>query len=288
MKKTSILSTSLLFLVAACGGGGGSTPGSSGNGTATGQLIDSAVEGIAYTSGNQSGVTDANGNFTYEVGKTVTFKIGNITIGTSTGKATITPLDWVPSATDETNAQVSNLVRFLQTLDDDRNPANGIKIRPEVRTAAATASTPLFNQSTSAFAADATVASLVSALTPFTSAGTGTLVSLSAAQQHFKSTLLKRYAGNYAGTFAGQDNGTWQISVTTGGSITGKGYSNGYKENLSIAGTMTSSGTASLNAAVGVAGAAIFIATINPDTGAVSGTWSSPSLNQSGTLIGSK
>ncbi|MCP4347788.1 MAG: serine hydrolase [Desulfobacterales bacterium] len=98
-----------------------------------GIFLDSPVEGLFYISGNQSGYTDSEGKFTYEEGKSVTFKIGDIVLGEAPGKAVITPIDIVQGAADETNQAVTNILRFIQTLDDDYNPDNGIFISEEVR-----------------------------------------------------------------------------------------------------------------------------------------------------------
>lgn len=51
---------------------------------ATGQFKDSNGEGLSFVSGTQRGVTDVNGNFGFELGGTVTFSIGGVTLGTTT------------------------------------------------------------------------------------------------------------------------------------------------------------------------------------------------------------
>jgi len=43
---------------------------------AQGVFIDSPVEGVKYISGSQSGITDADGKFTYEAGKTFGVVVG--------------------------------------------------------------------------------------------------------------------------------------------------------------------------------------------------------------------
>lgn len=124
-----------LPLFAACGGGGsdGSTspPPPPAATFADGVFIDSAVEGLTYQSGsNASGTTDADGTFTYEEGVSITFSLGGITLGTlPDGKALVSPYDFGAQ-------QAENMARLLQTLDADRNHANGIDL-----TAAATALT---------------------------------------------------------------------------------------------------------------------------------------------------
>jgi hypothetical protein len=133
----SLLST--LILVACGGGGGGSSPA-----VATGQFTDSPVKGLQYRTASQSGETGANGEFRYLPGETVTFFVGDITLGAAVGATKVTPFDLAgiaPPATIPNSGQTTvafdqaiNLAVFLQTLDADGNPANGIEIPTQIRT----------------------------------------------------------------------------------------------------------------------------------------------------------
>ena len=113
-----VLQLFLVFIVSTtlinCGGGGSSssTPTAT---TATGYFIDSPVEGLTYVSGGQSGTTDASGKFTYEVGKTVKFSVGAISLGEVSAKGKMTPVDLVANA-DASNTNVLNISRFLFCL----------------------------------------------------------------------------------------------------------------------------------------------------------------------------
>jgi pectate lyase len=100
-----------------------------------GTLVDAPVEGVYYESGSLAGITGSNGEFRYEVGNTIRFFIGDITLGEPvTGKAVITPVDLVPNGTADTPAVV-NIARLLQSLDSE--PGDEIiTIPPEVRAAA--------------------------------------------------------------------------------------------------------------------------------------------------------
>lgn len=104
--------------------------------TASGVFRDSAVSGLEYQSGGQQGLTGRNGGFVYEVGKTVTFSVGGVVLGTATGKPVLTPVDLVPGGSADTPT-VQNIARFLMMLDADGNPENGIVISGEIRSAAA-------------------------------------------------------------------------------------------------------------------------------------------------------
>lgn len=101
-----------------------------------GQFLDSAVEGLSYSSNNFSGVTDAAGGFKCNLGEQVTFKAGDVDLGFAACGQTITPLD-VAGNSDATSDAVVNRLLFLQALDHDDNPANGITLSTAVRQAMA-------------------------------------------------------------------------------------------------------------------------------------------------------
>ncbi len=109
------------------GGGGGGGSSSSSSSVSSGSFIDSAVEGLTYSTPTQSGKTDNIGRFYYTNGETVSFYIGNIFIGSAIGGSQITPLEIVSSG-DINNAKVLNIARVLQTFDSDKNPATGITL----------------------------------------------------------------------------------------------------------------------------------------------------------------
>ena len=133
--NNALCAASCSIFVIACGGGGGGDGAGGGGADDTpplmydGQFLDSAVEGLTYQSGsNPSGTTDANGTFTYSPGETLSFSLGGVEIGAlRDGAAVITPFDFGAAAAE-------NIARFLQTLDADNDPLNGIDL-----TAAATA-----------------------------------------------------------------------------------------------------------------------------------------------------
>ena len=119
---TAILGT--MFFVG-CGGSSAST----GTSVQSGTFVDSAVKGLYYVSGSQSGTTDVNGTFKYETGKTVKFYLGDANgamIGETNGSTLITPLDLSDDGIDGT--KTANILRILQSLDKDGNASNGIEI----------------------------------------------------------------------------------------------------------------------------------------------------------------
>lgn len=121
--------SALGILLMACGGGSSSGGGGDGGDASakTGRLIDSAVSGVNYQTPSYSGKTNANGEYHFLEGESVTFTIGSISFGPLLAKAVLTPLD-LAGSTDITNRKVINIARLLQTLDDDQDPSNGITI----------------------------------------------------------------------------------------------------------------------------------------------------------------
>lgn len=101
----------------------------------SGSFGDPPVEGVSYESGALSGVTDSNGEFQYETGKTVRFFIGDVGLGeTVSGKSVITPQDLVVEGAPDSPAAI-NISRLLQSLDSDLDD-DVITIPKAVRTAA--------------------------------------------------------------------------------------------------------------------------------------------------------
>jgi len=125
----------LSAVVAACGGGGDGGLGTDGTDSAaseTGFFIDSRVSGLTWVTqfnGQNTGIgtTSFNGAFPYLQGETVTFRIGDLELGTVQASAYITPLT-LAGTTNTSNPFVVNLARLLQSLDTDDNPDNGITL----------------------------------------------------------------------------------------------------------------------------------------------------------------
>jgi len=120
----------LMFSLIGCGGGGSSYNTISTSFTNLGVFLDAPVEGIDYSSHSYSGITDNNGKFYYVTGETVTFKLGKVTLGKSipnNSSSVVTPLE-LAQTTDINDSRVVEMLRVLQTLDNDNDPTNGIKI----------------------------------------------------------------------------------------------------------------------------------------------------------------
>ncbi len=114
-----------------------------GPGGEIGVFIDGLVQGVTYETPTRSGVTNDRGEFRYEEGESVTFRLGDTVLGSAVGKAQITPFDLVgievPTGVELRRtwfeipfATVTNIAVLLQTFDEDADPSNGIKITSDV------------------------------------------------------------------------------------------------------------------------------------------------------------
>jgi hypothetical protein len=265
-----------LFLLIACGGGNGEPD------TENGVFKDNNVSGISYTSGAQSGTTGSDGSFTYEVGRQISFSLGNVTLGNATGSSIITPIDLVPGGSSS-STEVLNIVRFLLMLDTDGEPSNGITISSAVQSAAE-------NWSDVDFTTDDISSELASIISDAASVdGTShSLPSSATAQSHLESTLLCIRAGAYSGTFSGDDSGPFGVLVDAStGLVSGIAYS-AYDGLLSLSGSTAVSFDQSASFISGdVSSGATFSGRFtSSDT--LTGSWSLSSAGESGTFSGSR
>lgn len=142
-KKFLVTVISSTILTACGGGGGGSETSSTPLSTSTGVFLDSPVAGLNYQTTTQSGLTNAQGEFVYIEGETITFYIGGTQLGVTLAEETITPFSLLGitplgtefeitkalSATDVNSFdRALNIATLLQTLDSDGNPENGIDL----------------------------------------------------------------------------------------------------------------------------------------------------------------
>lgn len=112
--------------------------------SSVGVLKDSILEGVEYRCGDNQSITNSDGQFTYIDGcEEIDFFIGGIKLGTvatndiNISNGTIVyPADLLSiDRNNTTNSSLVNTIQILQTLDDDNNPYNGIKITEDTRIA---------------------------------------------------------------------------------------------------------------------------------------------------------
>ena len=117
-----------------------SDPVDGGNGKLmTGVFRDSEVSGLAYETETQLGKTDVAGEFLFLEGENISFYLGDIFLGSGIAAAEMSPVSIAstPGATLR-STEVRNIASFLQSLDHDRNPGNGINIRDNIARAIST------------------------------------------------------------------------------------------------------------------------------------------------------
>ncbi|MBN1227284.1 MAG: cadherin-like domain-containing protein, partial [Deltaproteobacteria bacterium] len=182
-------------------GGGGTGTQHSSSDVLDGIFLDSgAVEGLSYTTDSQSGITDIKGRFRYKPGETIRFFIGGIEFGITTAKSRLTLVSLVPGAIDETDPIVLMMSRFLQTLDFDNDPDNGITITASMRHLASGQIVDFLNDD------EATVQDMVN----FLNGTPKILVSEDIAMTLLKNTLIDLFV-----------EGTWEIYIQ--GDVNGTG-----------------------------------------------------------------
>lgn len=182
---TRLLSSGLalgaILALSSCGGGGSSTDTTASTATTgTGYYVDAAVNGVSYTCGNQSGTTDEDGMFTFEVGNGCTFSLGGVALRTTTSDELVDGQKII-----EDDAQVA---RFLQSIDNDGDPSNGIEIKKEILEVLQQALEEYGNQVPKE---DAQLEGVVAQIQEKVSDFKGRVMSLEEAQQHLLETQSK-------------------------------------------------------------------------------------------------
>jgi len=292
-----------LALSACGGGGGGGGSGAPVSSVATGQFLDSKVQGLRYSSGNQTGITDAEGRFTYQPGTNITFSVGNFTIGTVASNSIVTASVLTPvnlaAGADVTHPSVITIARFLMMLDQDGNPDNGITISPAVQAAAA--NWPIINFlsttyfTTGAFDSDANVQAIVASVSAADSRA-AVLPTATAAQSHLTTTMYCGMGGGYLGNWSGRYTQTGNVSGSWNGvidPITGNmmGHITGSGADITVGTTVMTRAIANLT--VHTTGLVDFImnGTVTMSGSVMGGSWldnTNPSNTGNGPFTGSR
>jgi hypothetical protein len=97
----------------------------------TGKIIDSPIANLSYeTSSGQKGKTSITGEYSYEEGDTVSFKLGSIEFLSVQADTIITPFDLFDTK-DITHQPLVNFLRLIQSLDDDGDISENITLAQE-------------------------------------------------------------------------------------------------------------------------------------------------------------
>jgi len=211
----------MLAGISGCNDGDGNDDNNQTPATRTGVFTDSPVAGLRYQTETQQGVTGADGTFQYQDGEQVSFKLGELELGSTLAAAQLSPLDLVESATLTDNSVTNRLV-LLQSLDADRNLNNGIQISAAIAEAVSVwASAIVFDQDPASFASSLPVQSLLAELNAaepavFTESDPRPrkLRSAGDARAHLENTLSERkivstQSGDVAGFSPDDDGWAW-------------------------------------------------------------------------------
>lgn len=196
MMRKLIIPVAISAIASACGGGSSSSndspPDSEIPTQLTGTLVDSPVINIGYRTNSSQGVTNNQGQFQYQSGENVTFFIGDLEFPSAPAAATVTPLD-LAGETDTSSPEVVNMLRLLQTLDQDGDADNGITITEEAKAAASAIN---FDVPVNEFESSPAVTNLVSN----SGSSNTSLISVTDAVNHFEETL-EDITGNIEGVW---------------------------------------------------------------------------------------
>jgi Carboxypeptidase regulatory-like domain len=94
------------------------------------------------------------------------------------------------------------------------------------------------------------------------------------------------FAGSYRGTFTGAEVGTFSVSISSAGVISGSTFSQTYNQTVSVTGRISDTGSVSITA-TGSAGTAQFSGAVNA-AGTLSGTWNYQQSTVGGTFTGQR
>ncbi len=193
-----------MFLFSGCGSS--DTPDTSSVPTGTAYYIDSAVSGVNYTCGSTEGITGSEGEFTFEIGGSCTFYLGDIEL-----RAVDAGLLVDGESVYETDVEIA---RTLQSLDSDGDPNNGITIDTELVAAIAAAGITELPD---------TVAEMDELLAVIEAAG-GTVLSEDDAMEHLLTTLLGGKTFYDVGQQVSDATDTWSGEVTFNANLTEVSY----------------------------------------------------------------
>ncbi|MEM8982330.1 MAG: hypothetical protein AAGC71_04850 [Pseudomonadota bacterium] len=207
------VSTIIVAGLIGCGGGGGSEaptnqppPAPPLAAVQDGAFKDSNVEGLRFESGAQSGSTDAAGRYQCETGSDVTFSIGAVMLGSTACSTLASPPALIGDGTLDDPATL-NMAAFLQMLDTDEDPNNGITISTGLQSVAD--SWPAIDFTATDFSSELIVplADIMSVeqRMPFDLSTVPTIVS-----NHLRRTLSCAYSGTFVGQLSGSSTaGVW-------------------------------------------------------------------------------
>ncbi|MBC2845087.1 hypothetical protein [Winogradskyella flava] len=112
-----------------------------------------------------------------------------------------------------------------------------------------------------------------------------TCINISCSKDEDGEEISAHLVGNWSGTYDGDDEGVWSVTVSRSGNVTGTATSLFSSDSADITGTVSDSGT--LSATIGNSENREFIGQLEEDNEAM-GTWVDTVRDYDGTWVGSK
>lgn len=209
-KKTKMIGAAIMGAVLSCAGvAGAATQNNILEGKITGTKIANARYVTLTADGkvSLSGFTSKDGSFFYRNGETVSFYVGDILLGNTTAKSSVPTAALVEKAKNKD--ALSNVLRFLQTIDSDLNSLNGIQISNSTNTAAKNLKVD-FDKAMSSFAVQSSLTRLLAIAT-----NSPTLPAAVDALTNFRMSLLNAYNTNSNQTVMNMLNTKWTSTLTS-------------------------------------------------------------------------
>lgn len=197
------------IFLSACGGGNSGSSSPNATPTLTGVFLDAAVEGLDYELASGKNTTRADGGFNCNTGDNLNFTVGGLKFGSAGCATVLTPLDLAKANSPKDEIVINRLVA-LQTLDEDNDPDNGIKIAAGVKTALANQSLD-FNAAPTEFGA--AFSKVLSTLPANYQGRSVDAEKRGLAREHFENTLASKLGKPYVDTTS-QANTLGSISVS--------------------------------------------------------------------------
>lgn len=153
------------------------------------------------------GYTTSTGAFSYRSGDTVSFYVGDVLLGKTKARSTV-PTSLLITGAQNADA-LANLLRFLQTIDSDLNPLNGIQISANTHYAATDVKVN-FDAAMNSFEVQSSLQQLLALAT-----NSPTLPDAVDALTNFRMSLLNAYNTNASQTVLNLVNTKWKSTLTS-------------------------------------------------------------------------
>lgn len=196
------------LMLSACGGSSNSTQTPAVTPAVSGVFLDAAVEGLDYEAAGTKNATRADGGFTCNNGDAINFTLGGLKLGTANCANLLTPLE-LAKASSPKDETVINRLLTLQTLDEDNDVNNGIKIAANLKTALANQNLD-FNAAPAEF--NAALNKLLASLPAAYQSRSVDAEKRALAREHFENTLASKAGKPFVDTVS-QTNTLGSITV---------------------------------------------------------------------------